>query len=184
MADFDTFVSTSSDSLFTADIGTRVNLPNVVDYFLFINVIGADDNDAKNQYFSFYSSKSNPQFFYSVWDMDGSMGRTWDGIYDSDTQVYGTTNYLFSRLIALNVGGFRDMMKARWNSLKTNQLSKNTVNLRILAFAKQLILTNAGSREMVKWGNITQSFTAEATYMSNWYSAHYDNLDNYINGKL
>lgn len=186
LSDFTNFVATSTDSAFVAGIGTRVNLDNVVDYLIAINTFAADDNVAKNQYFSFYSSKSNPQFFYSVWDLDGSFGRDFSGAYYQNPgfAALGSINNLFSRLIKLDPSGFRDKIKTRWNILKTNQLSKAAVNARILNFAKQLISTNAGTREIAKWGNITQGFDVEATYMSNWYSHHYDQLDSYINNNL
>jgi hypothetical protein len=186
LSNFDNFVSTSSDSLFTAQIGTMVNIDNVVDYFLFINVIAANDNTGKNQYFSFYSSQTNPQFFYSVWDLDTSFGRNSDNSYFEDPGLIalGTDNNLVDRLYALDVDGYREKTKARWNALKNSQLSKAAINSRILAYAEQLILTNAGNREIARWGNLTQSFSAETTYMSNWYSTHYDELDNYINGNF
>jgi hypothetical protein len=184
LADFATFVSTSSNADFVNGIDAKFNIDNAVDYLIFINAFAIIDNTAKNQYISFYDSRVNTQFFYSPWDMDGSLGRSWDGSYNQTPNLYtayGGYNNLISRLMQLDASSFKEKIKARWNVLKTNQLSKAAVNARITTYEQQLISTNAGAREMAKWGNITQGFDAEATYMMNWYSTNYDNVDQLFN---
>jgi hypothetical protein len=183
LADFATFVSTSSDADFASGIGARFNIDNAVDYLIFINAFAIIDNTAKNQYISFYDSRSNTQFFYSPWDMDGSLGRSWDGSLNGTPNLYndyGGYNNLFSRLMALDASGFKEKVKARWNTLKATQLSKAAFNARVTTYEQQLISTNAGAREMAKWGNVTQDFDTEANYMMSWYSTNYDNVDKMI----
>lgn len=57
------FIATSSDVDFSSDIKNRVDINNLVDYFIFTNVIQASDNSAKNQYFSFYDYRTNGNSF-------------------------------------------------------------------------------------------------------------------------
>ncbi len=188
LSDFVKFVSTSSDSQFTSQIANKVYLSNIVDYFIFINVFAAHDNQSKNTYFSFYDSSKDSKFFYTMWDMDATLGRYWDGsyVYDNDRIIGGASNTnnnnLINRLFTLNAGNFRQMVKDRWNMLKANQLSKAAINARIELYRAQLNNTNAFARERATWNNITQDLNAETAYMEKFYSIQYDLIDLYISG--
>jgi hypothetical protein len=175
------FVGTASDNDFTNQLTTKIDINNMVDYFLFINVLYASDNRGKNTYFSFYDYRKNSPFFYSVWDLDATMGRNYNGSVLSNYIMGSVDNNLFIRLLQLNPGNFKQLLKTRWNSLKTNQFSKGVVNSRIEAYGKILTNTNAFSRERVRWTNITQDLNTETAYMETWYSAQYNLMDTYIN---
>jgi len=179
------FVSSSTNDQFTKQIAKKVNLSNMVDYYLFMNILEATDNESKNFYMSFYSYKKDSTFFYSVWDLDGTLGRDYDGRYLLN-HVFGPgNNMLFYRLINLNPGNFRQLLQTRWNALKNNQLSKSTVAARIEAYRKILVNTNAFTRERVAWAtSISQDLNTEASYITSWYSLQYDLMDNYINNSL
>jgi hypothetical protein len=184
IANFANFVATSTDADFTSQISSKVYVDNMVDYLIFINAVTAIDNYGKNTFFSFYDSNADPKFFYSAWDLDATFGRSYDGTYFQKTypEYYflAYNNNLLIRLLNVNPDNFRGKLKARWNVLKNNQLSKSVVNARIEAFRKQLVLTNAGARELARWP-LAQDFNTEANYMTNWYNSHYDWLDGYIN---
>lgn len=181
----DNFIVSSSEATFASGIGSRVYIDNMVDYLIFINATAAVDNTAKNVFMSFYDKTTDPKFFYSAWDLDSTFGRTYDGTYyqqtPSDFTFLGANNMLFSKLMNTNAEGFISKLKARWNELKSNQLSKATIKARIEAFQKREMTTNAWAREKQRWG-FTQDIDAESQYMASWYSAHYDWLNSYING--
>jgi len=90
-------------------------------------------------------------------------------------------NNLLQRLISLNPANYKQLLKTRWNSLKTNQLSKATVTARIESYRVLLVNTNAFTRERAVWNNITQDLNTETSYIETWYSAQYDLMDSYIN---
>ncbi|WP_186292550.1 CotH kinase family protein [Mucilaginibacter corticis] len=175
------YIATSSDADFSANIQSKVDINNMVDYFIFINVLGAPDNENKNTYFSFYDYRDAGAFFYSPWDLDGTFGRNANGGYYSNQLTYGFNNNLLSRLLQLNVANFKGLLKTRWAALKQNQLSKTTVNARIENYRNIMVTTNAFAREQLIWTNISQDLNTEAVYMDTWYSAQYDLFDNYIN---
>jgi hypothetical protein len=175
------YIATSTDADFTANIQSKVDISNMVDYFIFINMLNAADNENKNTFFSFYDYRTALNFFYSPWDLDGTMGRNAGGTY-KDHDIIGTSNNnLLQRLFNLNVGGFKGLLKARWNSLKNDQFSKTTVGNRIEGYRKTLVNTNAFTRERLVWPNITQDLNTEAAYMTTWYGAQYDVFDTYVN---
>ncbi|GAA4105368.1 CotH kinase family protein [Mucilaginibacter panaciglaebae] len=175
------FISASTDADFNRQITSKVDINNMVDYFIFINILKAMDNENKNTFFSFYDIRSASYFFYSPWDLDGTMGRSAGGTVTSNEIIGAANNNLFQRLMNLNTADFKGLIKARWNRLKDNQLSKATVEARIDVYRKLLNNTNAFTRERQIWTNITQDVNTEAAYMTNWYSAQYDQFDNYVN---
>lgn len=181
LSDFVTFVANSTDADFAAGIQNHVDINNVVDYFIFMNAIGATDNMAKNQYFSFYDYRSNANFFYSPWDMDGTMGRDWAGQSTGNTILADGGNYLYIRLLWLNTTNFKELVKTRWAALKNSQLSKATVDNRIEFYRKQLSESGAFDREYNRQNNIYQSINDETQYMTRWYSGQYDMIDQYFN---
>jgi hypothetical protein len=176
------FVGSSSDATFASQVAAKIDINNMVDYFLFMNVLEAQDNHSKNTYLSFYDYRVNSPFFYSVWDLDGTIGRSYDGTPLPNQMLGAYGNNLFQRLLDLNPNNFKQLLKTRWNSLKTNQFSKSVVNARIEAYRKLLVNTNAFTRERAKWTNITQDLNTETSTMETWYSAQYDLMDSYING--
>lgn len=182
LSDLVTFISTSSDDDFTAQIKSKVDINNMVDYFIFMNVTQALDNQNKNTFLSFYDYRTPTPFFYSIWDMDGTMGRNAGGNFSTNQIIGGGNNNLFQRLLKLNPANFKSLVKTRWNSIKASQLSKNTVSTRVENYRKLLVGTNAIARERVVWGNLTQDLNTEASYMNTWYNAQYDLMDGYFNG--
>jgi spore coat protein CotH len=176
------FVANSSDVDFVNGIQDHVDINNLVDYFIFMNAIDATDNFAKNQYFSFYDYRTNSKFFYSPWDMDGTMGRDWAGTTRVNEIVGYGDNNLFHRLVSLNAANFKDLVKTRWAVLKNNQLSKATIDNRIEYYRQLLVGSGAFDREYKFTGNVYQTLNQETQYMVRWYSYQYDMVDQYFNG--
>ncbi|HEY9535669.1 MAG TPA: CotH kinase family protein [Mucilaginibacter sp.] len=176
------YIANATDDDFSKQISSKVDINNMVDYFIFINILDATDNENKNTFFSFYDSRNESRFFYSPWDLDGTMGRNAGGNLKANEIIGPANNNLLQRLMNLNVSNFKGLIKTRWNQLKNNQLSKDAVAARIEVYRKLLNNTNAFAREHRAWNNITQDVNTEAAYMSSWYSAQYDQFDNYVNG--
>jgi hypothetical protein len=158
------FISASTDEEFSNQVKNKVDINNMVDTF-----------------FSFYDYRTAPAFFYSVWDLDGSMGRNAGGFYKANDILGAGNNNLLQRLVKLNPGNFTGLIKARWNSLKNSQLSKSTISGRIEGYRKLLVGTNAFARERYRWANITRDLDPEAAYMTSWYTDQYNMVDSYIN---
>lgn len=180
------FVSTSSDDDFVANVAANLNLANMADYLILLNVMAGDDNQGKNTFMSVYNVSKSTQFFYSPWDMDATFGRDYTASVAANTStLYGVAggnveNNIFVRLLSLNPSSFRETVKARWNELKTAQLSKATVNARIEAYRDLIINTKAMDREIAVWGSL--DIASETSYMESWYSTRFDFLDSYFNG--
>jgi hypothetical protein len=175
------FIFNSSDDEFASQVKNKVDINNMVDYFIFMNITRATDNQNKNTFFSFYDSRNANKFFYSVWDLEGSIGGNAAGSHAPNTIIGPGNNNLFQRLVKLNAANFKDLVKQRWDELKSNQLSKSQVSTRIEAYRKVLNTGSAFTREKATWLNVTQDLNTEAAYMSSWYADQYNLMDAYIN---
>jgi len=112
------FVVTSEKSVFDAGIANWLDIQNAVDYYLFMNMTFAQDNNGKNLYTGRYDVGS--PYFFVAWDMDGTFGDDWRGLRFDDTNFI-LSNGLFDRLI--NSPIFVNELKSRWAVLKTTSLS-------------------------------------------------------------
>lgn len=178
------FVSTSSDEDFKDSISNLVDLDNLADYLIFINAVQAEDNSAKNTFFSIYDTSISKKFFYTVWDLDATLGRTWRGEIQTAPFYFNgpNSNLLYRRLLQLNPGNFIGRIKAKWQELKNNQLALPAINTLLIHYRDQMINTKADQREKAKWGNSISDLNTERAYILSWYQQHQQKVDELING--
>lgn len=122
-----TFVRTSTDDDFVANISNYFDLESIIDYYIFSYVICHLDGLGKNQLFFTYDGQ---KWIASAYDMDSTIGLYWDGSSfvstsykmqeNYETGVNGTSNLLYERLGNL----FTEQIQARWEFLKTSVLDK------------------------------------------------------------
>jgi hypothetical protein len=139
-------VAYAADDIFNDSINTLIDIENVIDYFIFINLIQANDNTGKNMYICRYDE--NYPLFFIPWDLDRTLG--W-----YDNQIL--TNRLFTRLYELDVNNYRSIVKGRWNEINQNNLLQNIMDY-FEENINKIILSNAGNRDNVKWNLLTNYF--------------------------
>ncbi|MGN0630753.1 MAG: CotH kinase family protein, partial [Ruminococcus sp.] len=85
------------NSFFTYHYKEHFYNDNLVDYAIFIMALNIIDNNVKNTHFSCPDINNNQRFFITPWDLDCSIGGTYDGthldIYTSLSAL--TSNYLY-----------------------------------------------------------------------------------------
>ena len=92
-------VAYSNDEDFTLEISEHLDLDNAIDYYIFINLIQAQDNLGKNIYLFRYD-KDYPLSF-APWDLDltfGNKNSQWTINSPDDLMA---TNSLFNRLFLI-----------------------------------------------------------------------------------
>lgn len=165
--DFSQFVMYSSDNDFKNHIGEKVKLENVIDYILFVNLVGAIDNLGKNLFLAKYDV-GHP-YFYGVWDLDGTWG--YHPFTDRTYHIpYLLSNDFFNRLISLNPNNFNSKLAARWVSLRGNVLSVQNLQDKFLAQYNFLSTNGVYSLEQIvkdRAGN----------WHKNWLSYSQEELD-------
>ncbi|QIZ04197.1 CotH kinase family protein [Limosilactobacillus reuteri] len=111
--DLITFVSTSSDEDFKAQLSQHIDLESLIDYFIFLNVIENGDAAGKNQTLITWDLK---KWYFHPYDLDTTFGVDSNGkISEPSTGLLGLNSHLFTRLNAL----FSDQIKARYKELRT-----------------------------------------------------------------
>lgn len=171
------FVVNSTDDQIKASLSTRWQTDNLIDYFLFLNLIRAADSRGKNLYVARY--KENEPYLYIPWDLDGTFGYMWGG-YRDDVTTDVLSNGLYDKLLRINPVSFRERMKKRWFSLRTSVFDAATLKNNLTANVQRLTSEGAYSREGRRWP--TPSVADEVSYATNWIDRRLSYLDGYFNG--
>lgn len=174
------------DDQFIPNITTYFDLPVFIDYYLFLDLMLASDNHGKNYYLSVYDQTISPKTSLTPWDLDGVWGRRWDGTYTRTfaAQSFETfivnneprQNNLYLRMMADNILGFNDSLKARYRELRGTYFSYNSLMSRFYKYNDLFKLSGSAAREKTRWALSTEINT-EMTFLSNWITARLNYLD-------
>lgn len=165
----------SSSQEFESQIASTIDIDNIIDYYLFINLIYASDNLGKNLFLM--RENANDPFKLIPWDLDGTWGLFWDG---STVGYEGVlTNGLFNRLMYENPDNYKQQLKTRWTTLRNGAFSNTSLmqvfNEKFERYADSDLI----QRENAKW-NQSIDIEAEKAQLNNWINARLVFLDNYF----
>lgn len=146
--EFTDFVVNSSDDEFVQQIKQRFYMPNAVDYLLFLNLLTAYDNGAKNLFTAKYDK--NSPYFYVPWDLDGTWGVFWDGGLHNYTDIV-MSNRLYDRLLSIPELDFKTQLDERWATLRQGPWQKEALEAMFLANRNTLLSNNVYRREQLAW---------------------------------
>jgi len=172
--DFVRFVATSAAVDFQSQYQKRFRLDNAVDYFIFLNLLRASDNWAKNLYVARYNT--NEPYFFVPWDLDGVFGTDWQGLNDNTTNDL-LTNGLYQRMYQDNSpAGFRSALAQRWASLRTTVITEDHILGKFRAQRDYLLRNNVYKREQLAWPAFAYD-EARLAYLTTWLHARLAYLD-------
>lgn len=174
--DFVDFVVNSSDEEFKRNISNKFVINNAIDYFIFMNVLGASDNTGKNIFICKY--KSGEPYFYTPWDLDGTYGTIWDGTWQY-TSTFVLTNGLYERLFRLNPNQFIEKLVSRWNELSKTQLRDSSLVEGLDKNYNLLKSNNVYEREALVWKEYKFSIN-DFNFMKSWINARVEFIDGYV----
>lgn len=183
------------EATFHANAETYFDLPVVRDYYLFIELLLAADNQGKNLYFSIYDQTVSPMISMTPWDLDATWGRRWDGSssvtgpnQSFDTFVanyeHGQSN-LFLRLKKLNTKGFNDQLKIRYRELRGSYFDYSQLMARFQNNLNKLKTSGAFNREITRWTGtrVAADTNFDLSFLSTWITARLSYLDKqYLGG--
>ncbi|QJD80168.1 CotH kinase family protein [Spirosoma rhododendri] len=171
------FVVNSNSDQFKSKLSTRWQTDNLIDYFLFLNLIRAADNRGKNLYIARY--KENEPYIYIPWDLDGTFGYMWAGNRDETTTDI-LSNGLYDKLLGLNPGSFQERAKTRWFALRKGVFDAGALKSSLTANVQRLTNEGAYRREGRIWP--TPNVTDETSYATGWIDRRLSYLDGYFGG--
>ena len=149
------FFHEADGQTFAAGIGTRIDMNNWADYFLFANVLALNDNMCKNMWFCVGNAEESSRILLIPWDMDAGLGRLYSGEEIADREL--RTNDLFDRL--LKVPAFSDLLRSRWTELRktffTPAFFRELMDRYIAAFEESGVIGREESKHPVFRSAIT-----------------------------
>ncbi|GAB3924999.1 hypothetical protein GCM10028804_26120 [Larkinella terrae] len=169
------FVVNSSPEDFKAGLSQKLNTDNLIDYFIFLNLVNANDNIGNNQFLARY--KPGEPYFFIPWDLDATYGysTTFDRSEDTRT-IY--SNGLFDRLFTLDPNGFKSKMRNRWFALRQNDFSLQTLKNKLGANYNLLTSEGVYERETMKWPGTVQ--LSDMAVVNSWLEKRLNFLDEYF----
>ena len=181
----------TNDANFKARVATHFDLPVFLDYYLFIDLLLASDNQGKNTYISVYDQTISTKVTITPWDCDGTWGRRWDGSSNvtganQDLDRFLSThehaqNNLFLRLKSLDYDNYGNKLKNRYSELRGTHFSYENLMKRFEKYYELLEKSGAATRERNKWG--MDDLRNEMTFLSTWITGRLNYLDNqYLGG--
>ena len=176
MYDLLQLVTDAEDAEFAERIGTYIDIDNIIDYYLLINMLQAEDNVGKNIYIA--RSSSDGRYYFLPWDLDGVMGRNWRGDKTDSPVDKIVTNPLFDRLLA--VPAVVSRIQDRWNTLKDDQLSANAIEGMIRDYYGELKQSNVYEREDIRDDLSFRYSEEELIYLSDWLQQRYAVVENHV----
>lgn len=166
LAELRNLIVNSNDEKFISEISNNIDIDNFIDYYLFLNLIGGEDNLGKNIYLT-RSFISDPLSIIP-WDYDKTFS----------TSLIISNNRLYQRLITLNPINFNQKLKDRWFSLRNNNFSADNLLNIFETTLNQLDQSNIIQIENNKW-NTNINIQEEHIIINTWLLDRLNRLDDY-----
>lgn len=144
---------------FSANYTSKMYEQNVIDFILFIQAFQLLDNQKKNYYLSVRNWDKEAKYLFTLWDLDGSIGRYAGGDETgSDPKQMAWGEKLgYHNLIhrfktkTLRPDDFATKMNNRWQYLSTHQLSLENIRAIMEKYANLFSTSGAWEREKARW---------------------------------
>lgn len=173
------FLTNSSASELRRELPQRIDLDVWRDYFLFIELLLAEDNDCKNQCVYFYDATNSSSLFgIAPWDLDHSWGRDYQG-----NALEANKNFLLYNRVHTCLRtyyGSYNYVKERYQELRTNELRTDSLKARFHQVFQLYRENQVDEREELRWNgqdDIVLDFDAEEEYIQQWIDQRLAYLD-------
>ena len=181
------FVVNANDDEFISHIDEYFDLPVVLDYYLFINILGAIDNTGKNMYWAVYDKQEDKKITPAVWDLDLTIGCS---TLEQYSKEFTSPEYplldpfrLITRLKQLNHNHFNQKVLERYKELRKTYFNSTNLFSRYESYYNILKQSGAVEREEQKWSGDSDiygyeiNFKKELDYIQSWINKRIAYLD-------
>lgn len=129
-----TCISTLDGAELKAALGQYADVDRIIDYLVYITVLRAEDNRAKNIMWATYDGT---KFIPCAYDLEGSWGMNWSGSFVSGSpEEYTTpTDTMFLSKMVNNYG---EELKARYAELRRSVLSYHNIETLFSSYVSQI----------------------------------------------
>lgn len=174
------FVATSDNTTFQTNVSEYFDIPVLIDYYIFLNVINGIDNIGKNMYWAVYDKQNDKKMTPSIWDLDATVGQNYTDnplhpdMVAPNSQLNLSALNLYNRLIQLNVDNFKEKIYNRYKELRQSYLTEEALLQRYHHYLELIQNSGAASREEIRWSGDTDiagyslNFQQEYSYIEDW----------------
>lgn len=188
------FVASSDDTTFRAEVANYFDIPVLIDYYIFLEVVNGIDNIGKNMYWAVYDKKKDKKMTPAIWDLDATVGQNWTDNplhpenVTSTNQLGISSLNLYHRLIHLDVDNFNKKVIDRYKELRQSYLDTEELIERYHRYYEMITNSGAATREEKKWsydsdisGNKLDFKEEYAYYIAEWLKERMSFLDQDFN---
>ena len=149
------FVADSDSATFLAQRGTRMNVRDYENWWIFNTLILGTDSSAKNAY-HYQPREPLAPFRFIPWDLDASFGQGWDTRRHAATErpTFAEDNLLFARM--LKEPSIAGPMRGRYGEMLRGSLRKADVLALIDGYVREI--DASARRDEARWGNQYRNF--------------------------
>ncbi|WP_437593502.1 CotH kinase family protein [Sorangium sp. So ce1000] len=184
--DLVSFVATSDQATFADEIGSRIDLRDYEDWWIFATFIMADDSAGKNSY-HYHDPAAGGVFRYAPWDFNASFGQTWETEREAASEVveYVDENHLFQRF--LDEPSIGDPLRARYGEVLHGALDNAGIQAIVDGYVARI--DASARRDEARWGEAYRSYEGwnwrddfttyeeEIAYLKAWISERWQHQD-------
>ena len=188
------FANSSTDEEFQEHITDYFDIPVLIDYNIFFNVVNAVDNTGKNMYWAVYDKTETQRLTPTPWDLDATFGQRWGGrlVYETDEGFCNSPEFRMDFELMLTYRMFRDnfndylgQMNERYQLLRLpgQPLHTDSILDIVSHYYHALKKSGAASREEAKWSGDSDvwgdaiDFDTEYAYICDWIRRRMDFID-------
>ncbi len=174
-----------SDEEFADGIFTMTEQANVVDYWIFINTVYAEDNVEKNVNLAAKYRNGRYVILMGTWDLDLTFGNYYTEDEDlccrvdmrlADANLWNSS--LMGRALELNAGGVREVIAERWAELRNGVLSEDAILARLDRLEQDVYRSGAILRDHKLWPGT--AFAPDTTTLAQFIRERLVHMDRYI----
>lgn len=183
------FALESNDEIFIQNLSTYFDIPVLIDYYIFMNVLVALDNNGKNMFWACYDKQESPKLTIGVWDLDCTFGQNFN-----DNNPHPNSFGPEVDMRTLNVikvidrmrhnTNYADSIHQRYWDLRQTHFHTDSLIARFENYFNLFQRGGAAYREEQRWSGdsdvagLTLDFQQELDFIKDWIQKRFIFLDN------
>jgi len=173
-------------SAFARRVGEYFDIPVLIDYYIFMQVTMAIDNDGKNLYWSCYDCQRQQRLTLTPWDLDATMGQDYSQLANRTDLISPNRNF-DTRMVVLHnlmeLPSIKSQVTERYWQLRRSVLDTDSLISRYQQVINIIYDSGAGEREQQLWSGDSDiagqelNFETELQRITHWIALRLNYLD-------
>ena len=178
------FVLNSTDDEFSLYLDDYFDIPVLIDYYLLINILVAQDNNGKNMFWACYDKAQDKKLTIAVWDLDCTAGQSYNPAKPHHSGFgpeidMRTQNLLKVLDRMIKIPEYNKAVKERYWELYQTHLHPDSLYARYETRIHHFVRGGAAAREEQKWsrdtdiGEFELNLQKELEFIYDWIQRRY-----------